>query len=197
MKIKERTFPIGIVTIRRHPAGTIEKIQALHAAGLHKEANELLHKGEIATRHHNLIVFSSNCGYDVLVQFLCSGYNGVFNFPLGIQWGEIGTGQTAPANNDIALMTPTNRMPVSFAMDNGFSTAQLYFYFPDAILANQMYYEFGMFIGGSSAIGSGNMFNHCLFTVPYSKSSGSDTTCECDISFQPASAAQFDTGEFS
>jgi hypothetical protein len=102
---------------------------------------------------------------------------------LGIAWGEIGTGNTAPANTDTALTTPTNRTTVSYAADSGFNEAQIQFFFPDAALANETYYEFGTFIGGSSVIGSGNMFNHALFGTPYSKSSGVDTTVEVDFSF--------------
>jgi hypothetical protein len=49
------------------------------------------------------------------------------------------------------------------------------------VLANGTYYECGSFIGGSSTIGTGNMFNHALFSSPYSKSSGTDTTLEIDI----------------
>lgn len=268
MKIRDKSYPEGIVTIRRHPAGTIDRIQALHAAGRHHEANQLLHRGTIATRQKNMIVFSSGCGYDIIVQFLMSALNGFFNIntatqitgttdgttnvitglssiagltagmlisgygipafstiisidsftsitisqnttasgtstlycstiqQLGIQWGEIGTGQTAPANTDTALTTPTNRAPISYAIDNMFTTAQLQFFFPDSVLANQTYYEFGTFVGGTAVPGSGNMFNHALFTSPYAKTAGTDTTVETDFSFQPASSAEFDSGEF-
>jgi hypothetical protein len=49
------------------------------------------------------------------------------------------------------------------------------------VLANTTYYECGSFIGGTSTIGSGNMFNHALFSSGYSKSAGTDTTLEIDI----------------
>jgi hypothetical protein len=102
---------------------------------------------------------------------------------LGIAWGEIGTGNTTPANTDIALTTPTNRASVSYGADIGFNEAQIQFFFPDGSLANETYYEFGTFIGGSSTIGSGNMFNHALFGTPYVKTAGVDTTVEVDFEF--------------
>jgi hypothetical protein len=102
---------------------------------------------------------------------------------LGISWAEMGTGTTPPANTDTALTTPTNREPVSYAADIGFNEAQLQFFFPDAVLANETYYECGSFIGGDSSIGTGNLFNHALFATPYSKSAGTDSTIEIDVSF--------------
>ena len=115
---------------------------------------------------------------------------------LGIAWGEIGTGTTSPINTDTALTTPTNRAPVSYAADVGFSEAQIQFFFPDGVLANGSYTEFGTFIGGSSTIGSGNMFNHALFSNAYSKSSGTDTTVEVDFDFGQGSSG-FDDGGFT
>lgn len=173
----------GKVTVRSHPAGTLHLYESLRALGKLDLAQKLLGDGRIEVEDHNLIVDSSNYGIDILVQYLISAYVGSLNFPLGIAWGEIGTGSTTPANGDTALTTPTNRAPVSYAFDNGFNTASLQFFFPDASLTNGTYYECGSFIGGSSTIGSGNMFNHALFGTPYSKSAGTDTTLEVDISF--------------
>jgi hypothetical protein len=146
-------------------------------------ARELLADGEVEVEQENLIVDSSNYGIDILVQYLISAFIGSFNFPLGIAWGEIGTGSTTPSAGDTGLTSPTNRAAVSYAADFGLNTAQLQFFFPDAVLANETYYECGSFIGGDATIGTGNMFNHALFATPYSKSSGSDTTLEIDISF--------------
>jgi hypothetical protein len=183
MLTKEGLTISGKVIIRSHPAGTIHLYQSLVDFGKLNLARELLADGKIAVEQYNLIVDSSNYGKDILVQYLISAYNGSNPFPLGIAWGEIGTGNTAPTAGDIALTTPTNRATVSYAADIGLNQAQLQFFFPDAILANGTYYECGSFIGGSSTIGTGNLFNHALFATPYSKSSGSDTTLEIDISF--------------
>jgi hypothetical protein len=196
-RIKEKGGIVGTVFVRSHPAGTIEKWKQLMREGKVDEAKELLLRGKVAVKQRNLVVYSLNKGYDILVQYLLSGYTGIFNFPLGISWGEIGTGATQPTPADMALTTPTNRMPVSYGMDSGFNEAQLQFFFPDNVLPNGTYLEFGTFIGGSSTIGDGAMFNHALFTTPYTKSSGVDTTCEVDFSFAAQDASQFDSGQFT
>src|SRR6185437_10307292 len=113
-------------------------------------------------------------------QYLISAFTGSLNFPLGIAWGELGTGTTTPAASDVALTTPVARTTVSYAADSAFNTALVQFFFPDLSLTNQSYTEFGTFVGGTSTIGSGNLFNHALFSTPYSKSSGVDTTVEVD-----------------
>lgn len=172
----------GRITIRSHAAGTLHCYETLVGMGRLDLARELLAGGKIEVEQKNLIVDSSNYGIDILIQYLVSGYTGSFAFPLGIAWGEIGTGNTTPAAGDTALTTPTNRAAVSYAADLGFNEAQLQFFFPDSILTNGTYTECGTFIGGSSTIGTGNMFNHALFATPYSKSSGTDTTLEVDIS---------------
>jgi hypothetical protein len=181
MLIKEGLTISGNITIRSYPAGTLHLYQTLVDLGKLDLARELLADGKIEVEQKNLIVDSSNYGIDIFIQFLLSAYNGSNPFPLGIAWGEIGTGNTAPAAGDTGLTTPTNRATVSFAEDLGFNTAQLQFFFPDAILANTTYYECGSFIGGSSSIGSGNMFNHALFASGYSKSAGTDTTLQISI----------------
>jgi hypothetical protein len=173
----------GRIVVRSHPAGTIAKYEELRSQGRIDEAQGLIRAGTVELDQKNLIVDSSNYGKDILVQYLISAYNGSNPFPLGIAWGEIGTGNTAPAAADTALSTPTNRATVSYAADLSLNEAQLQFFFPDSALANGTYYECGSFIGGTSTIGSGNLFNHALFSSPYSKSSGTDTTLEIDITF--------------
>jgi hypothetical protein len=254
-QIKERGGIKGTVIVRSHPAGTIDRYNSLKAEGSLDEAQALIKSGKEEVRQRNIIVYSLNYGYDILVQFLLSAYNGSFSInngvtltgttdgstgiitglssttglapgmlvsgigvppfsaittinsstsvtisqnttaagtvslifaqiqQLGIAWGEIGTGSTTPTNLDTALTTPTNRTTVSYAADIAYNEAQIQFFFPDASLANETYYEFGTFVGGGSTIGTGNMFNHALFGTPYSKSAGSDTTVEVDFSF--------------
>jgi hypothetical protein len=171
----------GIVTVRRHPAGTIETIKALHAQGRHDEAQDLLNRGEVAVRQNNLVVDSANCGIDLLIQWLVSGLNTSIAYPIGPQWGEIGTGTNAAALSDTALQTPTLREPLSYAVDTSFNEAQLQFFFPDASLANGSYTEFGTFVSTSPSTGAGQLFNRALFASPYSKSGGNDTTVEVDF----------------
>jgi hypothetical protein len=173
----------GRVIVRSHPAGTIHLYETLVKMGRLELARELLADGKIEVDQKNIVVASLNYGFDILVQFLISAYTGSFAFPLGIAWGEIGTGTTAPTSADRELTTPTNRTSITYAADLGFTEAQTQFFFPDATLANTTYTEFGTFIGGTSTVGSGNMFNHALFSSPYSKSAGSDTTVEVDFTF--------------
>ena len=173
----------GRIVIRSYPAGTFHCYKTLMDMGKPALARELLTGGKIEVEQNNLVVDSSNYGKDILVQYLISAFNGSFSFPLGIAWGELGTGSTAPTAGDTALTTPTNRAAVAYAADLGFNEAQLQFFFPDNVLANGTYNECGSFIGGNSSIGTGNMFNHALFSTPYSKSSGTDTTLEIDITF--------------
>ena len=185
MEVKDQGKIVGTVTVRAHPAGTIDRYFELKNAGRIEEAKALINAGEVKVRQNNMIVWSLNYGFDVLVQFLISAYTGSFAFAstLGIAWGEIGTGNTTPANTDTALTTPTNRTTISYAADLGFNEAQTQFFFPDGTLTNGTYYEFGTFIGGTSSIGTGNLFNHALFGTPYAKSSGVDTTVEVDFQF--------------
>jgi len=171
----------GLVTLRRHPAGTIEKLEKLHANGEHDAANRLLAAGEIVSREHNIVVDSANRGIDLLIQWLISGLNSVNPYPIGPQWGEIGTGTATPALSDTALQTPVMRAALSYAADLSFNKAQLQFFFPDGLLANGTYTEFGTYVSTSSSIGAGQLFNHALFSPVYSKSSGNDTTCEVDL----------------
>ena len=181
--IKEKIGIRGIVTLRSHPAGTVERIKSLREQGKHAKADRLLHQGKIESRKENLVVNSANCGYDALVQFLISGYTGSFAFPLGIAYGELGTGSTTPASTDVALTTPTNRVPVGYGINVAYIQATVQFYFPDATVTNGTYYECGSFIGGTVTIGTGNMFNHALFASSYTKASGTDLTVQIDFLF--------------
>ena len=242
---------------RREPDAAMRAYYAKRRADMKAVIGHILAGGEKADPivQRNIVVFSYGYGYDILVQFLNSVYNGGFSInnaavltattdgttatitgisstagiapgmmvtgagilpystvisvdsstqvtisqatnaagtvplsffqtqQLGIGWGEIGTGNTTPAVGDTALTTPFARMPVSYAADNGYNEADVQFFFPDALLTNQTYYEFGTFVGGGAALGSGNMFNHALFASPYSKSAGTDSTVQCSFLF--------------
>ena len=182
MEIKSSLGIRGIVTVRRHTAGTVERLRQLHAEGRHADAASLMVRGEVVARDTNKIVQSANCGMDLLVQWLVSGLNASIAFPIGPQYGEIGTGTNAAALSDTALQTPILREALSYAVDTGFNEAQLQFFFPDGALANGIYTEFGTFVSTDpTTLGAGKLFNRALFSSPYSKSSGNDTTVEVDI----------------
>lgn len=122
----------------------------------------------------NLVMQGNNTGMDLIIQRLCSSNT----YSLNITFGEIGTGNTAPAISDTALTTPIARVPVALAQDSGNNEAILQFFFPDNTLTNTTYKEFGTFVDGSNTIGSGQIFNHALFAASYTKSSGTDITVQ-------------------
>lgn len=162
IKLEEAKSVKGVITVRAYKAGTKELVQ------------------EIVTP--NLIMLSANHGRDILVQWLIAAFTAT-TVPTGINYGAIGTGQTAPALTDTQLTTETVRSSPSAATNNGLGQAQLQFFFPDANLANGTYYEFGTFIAGTASANSGYIFNHALFSTPYAKTTGTDTTVEVDIQF--------------
>lgn len=125
----------------------------------------------------NLVVDSPNYGLDLVIQRLV----GTNTYSLNILWIEIGTGSTAPASTDTALTTPSVRAAVSYTEDYGTTDAIVQAYITDANLSNATYQEVGSFIDGTSAIGSGQMFNHALLSPTYTKVAGQDTTIEIDF----------------
>jgi hypothetical protein len=80
----------GKITIRSYKAGTKELLQ------------------EIV--QDNLIMQAANIGKDLIVQRLL----GINTYSLNINYGAIGTGQTAPAASDTRLTTETNRTTVTY-----------------------------------------------------------------------------------
>lgn len=156
-KIPEANKIKGKVTIRAYKAGTKELLQ------------------EIV--QDNLIMQAANIGKDLIIQRLL----GINTYTLNINYGAIGTGSTTPTASDTQLTTETNRTTVSYSQDSGFNEAMLQFFFPDSMLTNQTYYEFGTFVDGSATANSGQIFNHALFGTPYVKTAGVDTTVEVDI----------------
>jgi hypothetical protein len=130
----------------------------------------------------NTVMDSPNYGIDLLIQWL-SGVGTFASTVLPLSYIEIGTGSTTPAITDTALTTPTNRAAVGFQQDYATTDAIVQAIFSDSQLANGTYYEMGTFCGGTSSVGSGQMFNHALFASPYTKSAGTDSSINCDINF--------------
>ena len=151
----------GVITIRAYKAGTKELVE------------------EIVSK--NMIMQGTNIGKDLIVQKLIATATGSDPYTLHINYGAIGTGQSAVTGADTRLGAETARMIPAFGQDSNNNIAILQFFFPDASLTNQTYYEFGTFVDGTSSANSGQLFNHALFGVPYSKSAGIDTTIEVDI----------------
>lgn len=179
----------GRIEILTYKAGTHDRMAPLvkkyleardkfpELAKVLKEKIRTMYKAfEIREPHvqKNLIMQSANHGMDLIIQRLCSSNT----YSLNIAYGEIGTGTTAVALTDVALTTPTARVPVAVSQDSGYNEAILQFFFPDSSLANQTYTEFGTFVDGSASIGTGQLFNHALFVTPYTKSNGTDITTQ-------------------
>lgn len=193
MEIKDDIGIKGTITLRTYKAGTIERANLFfdrakktRTDGLNHVADEYLRMahqtmrdGYLATPvvQKNLVMQSPNYGKDIIIQRLV----GINTYTLNILFGEIGTGTATPTVTDTALTTPTNRAAVAFQQDFGTTDAVLQFFFPDSVLANTTYTEFGTFIDGSGTIGSGQLFNHALFATAYTKTAGTDVTVEVDF----------------
>lgn len=150
---------VGTITIRAYKAGTKELVQ------------EIVQK--------NLIMQGTNTGKALLVNRLL----GDTTYTTIINYGAIGTGSTAPAASDTQLATESARTTVAYSQNVGNNEAVIQFFFADTSLSNTTYYEFGTFVDGSGTANSGRLFNRALFTTPYVKASGTDTTVEVDITF--------------
>lgn len=122
----------------------------------------------------NMVMQDGGYGLDLIIQRLVS----INTYSLNIQYGEIGTGSTPVTLLDHALTTPTARAVQTFQQDFGAQQAILQFFFPDGTLTNQTYNEFGTFVDGNTTIGTGQLFNHALFSSPYVKVAGQDTTVQ-------------------
>lgn len=134
---------------------------------------EVLRVGEWSK---NLVMLGTNTGKSLILQRL----NATNTYSLNISHGEIGTGNTAPAASDTALDTPEVREAKAVgSISTNILTMQ--FFFPDADLPNDTYYEFGTFVDGSGTLGSGQIFNRALFGIPYEKGTNEDTTVEVEF----------------
>lgn len=130
----------------------------------------------IAAESDNLVVSSSNHGRNLICQRLA----GLTTYGLAVAHLEFGTSATAPTNADTDLTAATVRVASpSYSISNNILT--LRFFASDATLANGTYREMGTFIDGTITIGTGQMWNHALFTSAYVKATGEDTTIELVI----------------
>lgn len=121
----------------------------------------------------NIVVSGSNTGRNLIAQRLAS----VNAYSLNITHADIGTGTNTPSNSDTQLQTPSTRASVTNQIVSG-NAVTIQFFFPDALLPNGTYTEFGTFVDGSTGLSSGKLFNRALFGTQYVKNSGEDTTIE-------------------
>ena len=154
---KQSLSLIGTVIVRSYKAGTKKLLKTIV--------------------QKNMIMQASNVGRDLIIQRLRS----VNTYSLNINYGAIGTGSTAVALTDTQLTTETARTTVADSQSSGNNEAILQFFFADATLSNTTYREFGTFVDGTGTANSGKIFNHALFSTPYTKVTGTDTTVEVSI----------------
>ncbi len=189
IKTLEGMKPSGRITVRSLRAGTVEVINSVISKFGRTEKSAHLIKSLIEHNtlgtpivQSNLIMQGSSTGKDLLVKWLLSYYNNS-NLGLGVNYGAIGSGSTAPAVTDTQLQTEVARVLVTLGTETGYNAAQFQFFFADASLANGSYREFGTFVGGTASANTGSIFNRALFASTYTKAAGTDTTVEVDITF--------------
>ena len=92
-----------------------------------------------------------------------------------ITQAKIGTGNTAPTDNDTDLQTAVlSGIIVASATETAPNVASIQFFMTDAELANGEYKEFGIFCGTQ-------LFARALILPTYTKATGQDTSVEYEI----------------
>ena len=125
----------------------------------------------------NLVVLSENHGANIIIQRL-GGNN---QYSLNITHGDLGTDDTAPVNANTQLGDAQARA-VGLKTQETTSSVTYRFFFPDGVLPNETYKEFGSFIDGGSSVSTGQMWNRLIFNVDYVKATGEDTTIRLTLS---------------
>ncbi len=107
-------------------------------------------------KYHNLVV---TVGRAVIAERLAGDNSNSLN----LDFGELGTGVTAPDNGDTALETPTFRKATASATS---STNQSFIsYFFTAAEVSGTFKEFGTFIDGTVTIGTGVLFSRVAINI--------------------------------
>ena len=112
----------------------------------------------------NKVVSSSGYGRNLITRALSNDAT----YPLAITSAALGTGNTAAADGDTDLQTPT---VTGLSITNATATSnilQIDVFVADASLANGTYKEFGLFC-------SGRLFARVLISPNYTKTTGEDT----------------------
>jgi len=117
----------------------------------------------------NVVMANSGRGTYLLLDRLTNitTYTGV------ITHADIGTSSTAPTSADTDLVAGVLRAQVGYASRTS-NYASFRFFYPDSLLPNGTYREFGTFTDGTATLGSGQLFNRVLFGAPLVKATGED-----------------------
>jgi len=97
-----------------------------------------------------------------------------------IRFADIGDDDTLATAADTDLGNGLVRAQVGAVSRSGLS-AEFRFFYASAVTPDDTYEEFGMFVDGNTAVGSGQLFNHLVFATPLVKTTGEDHTVVCRI----------------
>lgn len=180
IKIPEGPKVIGHVRVIGSKACTCARAKAGNANCGHKIGGK--YRPIISDdTHKNLVMDGSFTGLDLIIQWIIGQMatgQGAAAYQNGINYGEIGTGNTAATLADTANVTPVARAVPTLQQDFGLTQAIVQFFFPDSSLTNQTYKEFSTWVNGTASLGTGKIFNRVVFVTPYPKVGGQDTTVQ-------------------
>jgi len=123
----------------------------------------------------NKIVANDNRGIYLFLDRLAA----VNTYSANITHADIGDDDTPVLAADTELGNGLVRAQVGAVSRSGLSV-EFRFFYADTLTPDDTYEEFGMFVDGSTAVGSGQLFNHLVMS-PLVKADGEDHTVVCRI----------------
>jgi len=124
----------------------------------------------------NKVVGNAERGIYIFLDRLAS----INTYSANITHADMGDDDTAASAADTALGNGLVRAQIGAVSRSGL-TADFRFFYADTLTPDDTYEEFGMFVDGSTAVGSGQLFNHLVFSTPLVKATGEDHTVVCRI----------------
>lgn len=123
----------------------------------------------------NVILTGANLGISLILDRLANitTYDGV------ISYADIGDDNTPATAADTGLGNALVRASVSAASRSGLYS-EFRFFYPDVTTPDDTYSEFGMVVGGTATVGSGQYFNHLIMS-DLVKAAGEDHTIVCRV----------------
>lgn len=124
----------------------------------------------------NVILTGSNLGIQIMLDRLIgtTTYDGI------ISYADIGDDDTAALAADTGLGNALVRASIGAATTKSALVREFRFFYPDATTPDDTYKEFGMVIGGTSTVGTGQYFNHLVMS-DLVKATGEDHTIVCQV----------------